>query len=116
MQRLCGQRRRLYGIFAGTGLSAKRQVVDAAAAQVLGDNLLALIKAMDYRGIPIPVVKRIAWQVRSSNNRKALLARLQESGYDSTLISVQIDVAWLSNAVVAAAGVVPHHVALIGAP
>jgi len=30
----------------------------------LGDNLLALIKAMDYRGIPIPVVKRITWQVR----------------------------------------------------
>ena len=35
-----------------------------AATQVLGDNLLALIKALDYRGIPIPVVKRITWQAR----------------------------------------------------
>lgn len=31
--------------------------------QVLGDNLLALIKAYDYNGIPIPAVRRIARQV-----------------------------------------------------
>ena len=31
--------------------------------QVLGDNLLALMKAMDYRGIPIAIVKRITQQV-----------------------------------------------------
>ena len=31
---------------------------------MLGDNLLALIKAMDYRGIPIPIVQRITKQVR----------------------------------------------------
>lgn len=31
--------------------------------QVLGDNLLALIKAYDYRGIPIPVVRRLARQI-----------------------------------------------------
>ena len=37
--------------------------VTHAAVQVLGDNLLALIKAMDYRGIPIPIVKRITRQV-----------------------------------------------------
>ena len=39
--------------------------VDASSyAQVLGDNLLALIKELDYRGIPIPIVKRITWQAR----------------------------------------------------
>jgi len=27
---------------------------------VLGDNLLALIKHFDYRGIPIPVVRNMA--------------------------------------------------------
>ena len=31
--------------------------------QVLGDNLLSLIKAYDYRGIPLPLVKHIARQV-----------------------------------------------------
>lgn len=31
--------------------------------QVLGDNLLSLIKLHDYRGIPIPTVKRITRQV-----------------------------------------------------
>ena len=31
--------------------------------QVLGDNLLALIKLYNYRGIPIPIVRRIARQV-----------------------------------------------------
>lgn len=30
---------------------------------MLGDNLLALIKAYNYRGIPIPIVRRIAKQV-----------------------------------------------------
>lgn len=30
---------------------------------MLGDNLLALIKAYDYRGIPIPVVRRLARQI-----------------------------------------------------
>lgn len=33
------------------------------STQVLGDNLLALIKAYDYRGIPMPIVRRIAKQV-----------------------------------------------------
>lgn len=32
-------------------------------AQVLGDNLLSLIKLHDYRGVPIPTVKRITRQV-----------------------------------------------------
>lgn len=32
-------------------------------AQVLGDNLLSLIKLHDYRGIPIPTVKHITRQV-----------------------------------------------------
>ena len=31
--------------------------------QVLGDNLLALIKEYNYRGIPIPLARRIARQV-----------------------------------------------------
>ena len=31
--------------------------------QVLGDNLLSLIKAYDYRGIPLPLVKHITRQV-----------------------------------------------------
>lgn len=30
---------------------------------MLGDNLLALIKAFDYRGIPLPVVRRLARQI-----------------------------------------------------
>ncbi len=34
-----------------------------AAAQVLGDNLLSLIKAYDYRGIPLPLVRHITRQV-----------------------------------------------------
>ena len=45
-----------------------------SAAQVLGDNLLALIKAMDYRGIPIPIVKRITWQVGSASQQGASCA------------------------------------------
>ena len=31
--------------------------------QVLGDNLLSLIKAYDYRGIPLPLVRHITRQV-----------------------------------------------------
>lgn len=31
--------------------------------QVLGENLLALIKMYQYRGIPIPVVRNIARQM-----------------------------------------------------
>lgn len=31
--------------------------------EVLGDNLLALIKAYDYRGLPLPVVKNLARQM-----------------------------------------------------
>ena len=31
--------------------------------QVLGDNLLALIKAYNYRGIPMPLLKRLTYQV-----------------------------------------------------
>ncbi len=34
-----------------------------ALSQVLGDNLLALIKAYDYRGIPVPVVRRLTRQI-----------------------------------------------------
>ena len=33
--------------------------------QVLGDNLLALIKAYNYRGIPMPLLKRLTHQVWS---------------------------------------------------
>lgn len=31
--------------------------------EVLGDNLLSLIKQYDYKGIPIPIVKRLTRQV-----------------------------------------------------
>ena len=31
--------------------------------QVLGDNLLALIKAFNYRGIPLPLLRRLTFQV-----------------------------------------------------
>jgi serine/threonine protein kinase len=41
----------------------RRPTQPARAPQVLGDNLLALIKAYDYRGIPIPVVRRLARQI-----------------------------------------------------
>lgn len=34
-----------------------------ARAQVLGDNLLSLIKVFNYRGIPLPLVKHITKQV-----------------------------------------------------
>lgn len=34
-----------------------------AHAQVLGDNLLALIKVYNYRGVPLPLVKHITKQV-----------------------------------------------------
>jgi hypothetical protein len=37
--------------------------VYAPLVQVLGDNLLSLIKLHNYRGIPIPTVKRITRQV-----------------------------------------------------
>lgn len=37
--------------------------VNNSVPQVLGDNLLALIKAFDYRGIPLPVVRRLARQI-----------------------------------------------------
>lgn len=30
------------------------------ALEVLGKNLLAMIKKHDYRGIPVPVVRKIA--------------------------------------------------------
>ncbi|GFH33417.1 protein kinase domain-containing protein, partial [Haematococcus lacustris] len=30
---------------------------------VLGDNLLALIKMFDYRGVPIPIVRNLARQM-----------------------------------------------------
>ena len=33
--------------------------------EVLGDNLLVLIKEYDYRGIPIPIVQRLTQQVES---------------------------------------------------
>ena len=33
------------------------------AFEVLGKNLLAMIKKYDYRGIPLPVVRRIAKQL-----------------------------------------------------
>jgi hypothetical protein len=35
----------------------------ASCLQVLGDNLLSLIKLHNYRGIPIATVKQIARQV-----------------------------------------------------
>lgn len=40
-----------------------KHVMAHPPAQVLGDNLLSLIKLHDYRGIPIPTVKRITRQV-----------------------------------------------------
>ena len=33
------------------------------AMEVLGKNLLSLIKKYDYRGIPIPIVRRLARQL-----------------------------------------------------
>ncbi len=33
------------------------------SSQVLGDNLLALIKSYNYEGIPIPVVRNLARQM-----------------------------------------------------
>jgi serine/threonine-protein kinase SRPK3 len=30
------------------------------AMEVLGKNLLSLIKKYDYRGVPIPIVRRLA--------------------------------------------------------
>jgi serine/threonine-protein kinase SRPK3 len=30
------------------------------ALEVLGKNLLAMIKKYDYRGIPVPIVRKIA--------------------------------------------------------
>ena len=33
---------------------------------MLGDNLLALIKAYNYRGIPMPLLKRLTYQVCQS--------------------------------------------------
>jgi serine/threonine-protein kinase SRPK3 len=36
--------------------------------EMLGANLLSLIKAYNYQGIPIPIVKRIAKQVRRTGS------------------------------------------------
>ena len=40
-----------------------RDPSDPCCVQVLGDNLLSLIKAYNYRGIPLALVKHITRQV-----------------------------------------------------
>lgn len=41
----------------------KLHPVPLIAVQVLGDNLLALIKQYDYRGIPLPIVRNLTRQM-----------------------------------------------------
>lgn len=41
--------------------------------QVLGDNLLSLIKAYSYRNIPLHLVKHIAQQVRNPRSNPSAL-------------------------------------------
>ena len=50
-----------------TGMDASGGDTLRRAAQVLGDNLLSLIKMYDHRGIPLPLVKRITRQVCPSH-------------------------------------------------
>ncbi|DBA96225.1 TPA: hypothetical protein ACH3X3_002421 [Trebouxia sp. C0006] len=51
---------RLYDWFEHTGPHGRHICM---IFEVLGDNLLSLIKQYDYRGIPIPVVQRLAKQI-----------------------------------------------------
>ncbi len=51
---------RLYDWFEHTGPHGRHICM---VFEVLGDNLLSLIKQYDYRGIPIPVVQRLAKQI-----------------------------------------------------